>query len=39
MASLSDNDIEEFLIDDKTVDIDTTKKILETLETLQRFRT
>jgi type I restriction-modification system DNA methylase subunit len=39
MASLSDNDIEEFLIDDKTVDINTTKKILETLETLQRFRT
>jgi type I restriction-modification system DNA methylase subunit len=38
MASLSDNDIEEFLIDDKTVDINTTKKILETLETLQRFR-
>jgi type I restriction-modification system DNA methylase subunit len=39
MASLSDDDISEFLIDDKTVDIDTTKKILETLETLQRFRT
>ena len=39
MASLSDDDIEEFLIDNKTVDIDTTKKILETLETLQRFRT
>lgn len=38
MASLSDDDIGEFLIDNKTVDIDTTKKILETLETLQRLR-
>jgi len=38
MASLSDDDIGEFLIDNKTVDTDTTKKILETLETLQRLR-
>jgi len=38
MASLSDTDIEEFLIDDKNVDIASTKKILETLETLQRLR-
>jgi len=38
MASLSDEDIGEFLIDNKTIDIDTTKKILETLETLQRLR-
>ncbi len=38
MASLSDDDISEFLIDNKSVDIVTTKKILETLETLQRFR-
>jgi len=38
MASLSDEDIGEFLIDNKTVDVDTTKKILETLETLQRLR-
>lgn len=38
MASLSDEDIEHFLIDNKTIDIDTTKKILETLETLQRLR-
>ena len=38
MASLSDDDIGEFLIDTKHVDIDTTKKILETLETLQRLR-
>ncbi len=38
MASLSDDDIGEFLIDYKTVDVENTKKILETLETLQRFR-
>jgi hypothetical protein len=38
MASLSDTDIEEFLIDDKNVDIASTKKILETLETLQKLR-
>lgn len=38
MASLSDEDVGEFLIDNKTVDIETTKKILETLETLQRLR-
>ena len=38
MASLSDEDIEDFLVENKTVDIDTTKKILETLETLQRLR-
>lgn len=38
MASLSDSDIEEFLINDKTVDIDSTKKILDTLETLQKLR-
>jgi hypothetical protein len=38
MASLSDDDISEFLIDNKNVDIATTKKILETLETLQRLR-
>ena len=38
MASLSDDDIGEFIIDDKNIDIDTTKKILETLETLQKLR-
>jgi hypothetical protein len=38
MASLSDSDIEEFLINDKTVDIESTKKILDTLETLQKLR-
>ena len=38
MASISDDDIEEILIDDKTIDINTTKKILETLETLQHLR-
>lgn len=38
MASLSDDDILEFLIDNKSVDVATTKKILETLETLQRLR-
>ena len=38
MASLSDSDIGEFLIDDKNIDIELTKKILETLETLQRFK-
>jgi hypothetical protein len=38
MASLTDDDIGEFLIDNKTVAIDTTKKILETLETLQSLR-
>ena len=38
MASLSDSDIGEFLVDDKNIDIELTKKILETLETLQRFK-
>ena len=38
MASLTDNDIEDFLIDNKSFDVDTTKKILETLETLQRLK-
>jgi hypothetical protein len=38
MASLSDEDVGEFLIDNKTVDIETTKKILETLDTLQKLR-
>ena len=38
MASLSDDDVGEFLINDKNVDINTTKKILETLETLQLLR-
>lgn len=38
MASLSDSDIEEFLIDNNLIDIETTKKILETLETLQKLR-
>jgi len=38
MASLSDNDIGEFLIDDKTIDIESTKKILETLEQLHKLR-
>ena len=38
MASLSDDDISEFLIDNKSVDVATTTKILETLETLQRLR-
>ena len=38
MASLTDEDIGEFLIDNKTIDTNTTKKILETLETLQLLR-
>jgi len=38
MASLSDKDIGEFLIDDKTTDIESTKKILETLEHLYKLR-
>jgi hypothetical protein len=38
MASLSDTDIEEILIDDKIVDIESTKRILETLKTLQQLR-
>jgi hypothetical protein len=38
MASLSDEDIGAFLIDDKTVDIESTKKILETLEQLHKLR-
>ena len=38
MASLSDDDISEFMIDNKSVDVVTTKKILETLETLQLLR-
>jgi len=37
MASLSDTDIKEFLINDKNIDIETTKKILETLETFQNL--
>lgn len=37
MASLSDDDIKEFLIDNSTINVDTTIKILETLETLQRL--
>lgn len=38
MASLTDEDIGEFLINEKTVDIEMTKKILETLEKLQKLR-
>ena len=38
MASLSDTDIEEFLVDDKNVDIESSKRILETLKTLQQLR-
>ena len=38
MASLSDEDIGTFLIDDKTIDIESTKKILETLEQLYKLR-
>jgi hypothetical protein len=38
MASLADTDIEEFLIDDKNIDFDSTKKILDTLESLQKLR-
>lgn len=38
MASLSDNDMESFLIDTISIDVDTTKHILDTLETLQRLR-
>lgn len=38
MASLSDADIGGFLIDDKTIDLETTRKILETLETLHKLR-
>ena len=38
MASLSDTDIEEFLVDDKNVDVESTKRILETLKTLQQLR-
>lgn len=38
MASLSDSDIGEFLVDDKTVNIDATKKIVETLEELHKLR-
>lgn len=38
MASLADEDIGAFLIDDKTVDIESTKKILETLEQLHKLR-
>ena len=38
MASLSDDNMREFLIDNTTIDVDITKKILETIETLQRLR-
>jgi hypothetical protein len=38
MASVTDENMEEFLIDDKSVDIDSTIKILETLEILQNLR-
>ena len=38
MASLADTDIEEFLIDDKNIDFESTKKILDTLESLQKLR-
>ena len=38
MASLADTDIEEFLIDDKNIDFESTKKILDTLESLQKQR-
>jgi predicted RNA methylase len=38
MASLSDKDIGEFLIDDKNIDIESTKRILETLEQLHKLR-
>ena len=38
MSSLSETDIEEFLVDDKNVDVESTKRILETLKTLQQLR-
>ena len=38
MASLADTDIEEFLIDDKNIDFESTKKILDTHESLQKLR-
>jgi type I restriction-modification system DNA methylase subunit len=38
MASVSDTDIEEIWIDEKNVDIASTKKILDTLELLQQLR-
>ena len=38
MASLSDTDIGNILIDNKTIDIDSTKKIVEALEKLQALR-
>jgi hypothetical protein len=38
MASLNDSDIEEILIDTKNIDIEISKKILETLETLQLLK-
>jgi len=38
MASISDTDVGEFLIDDKTIDTELTKKIVETLEQLHILR-
>jgi hypothetical protein len=38
MASISDADIGEFLIDDQTIDIELTKKIVETLTQLHILR-
>ena len=38
MASLSDEDIKNFLIDVKTIDIELSKKILDTLENLQKLK-
>jgi hypothetical protein len=38
MASLSDKDISKFLIDDKTSNIESTKKIVNALEELQKLR-
>jgi type I restriction-modification system DNA methylase subunit len=38
MASLSDTDIGEILIDDITIDVVTTQKILETLELLYKIK-
>ena len=38
MASLGDDDVARILINDKNVDIDATKKMIDTLETLQKMR-
>lgn len=38
MASLSDDDIKNFLIDVNTIDIELSKKILDTLENLQKLK-